>query len=341
MKTTRRKNLQFLLGTTAAAIAAPIAAAIVAAAGAAIPSIAQAQDYKGTIKIVVGFPPGGATDVVARMLGDKLKDVLGQPILVENKPGAGGMIATQQLKAAPADGSTLMLTIDHTHVIVPLTFKNPGYDPATDFTPVAGVASYFNALAVAPTLKVNTMKEYGDWLKANPTQGNYGIPAVGSVPQFAGLIIGKALNTKMVAVPYKGGAPLTNDILAGQIPAGIGSLTEYIEHHRVNKMRVLAVSGPQRSKIAPEIPTFQELGLKGIDKNPWIAFVGPKGTPKDFVERFAAAVDVVLKMPDVNERLSKIGNEPTFANGAQLAEWISSATAHWGPVIKESGFELQ
>jgi tripartite-type tricarboxylate transporter receptor subunit TctC len=307
----------------------------------AMPAAAQGQDYRGPVKIVVGFPPGGATDVVARLLADKLKDLLGQPILVENKPGAGGMIATQQLKSSPADGSSLMLTIDHSHVIVPLTFKNPGYDPIKDFTPVAGVATYFNALAVAGSLKVSSMPEYAAWLKANPTQTNFGIPAVGSVPQFAGLAVGKAIGVGMVPVPYKGGAPLVQDVLAGQVPAGIGSLTEYIEHHRAGKLRVLAVSGTQRSKIAPEIPTFQELGLKGIDKNPWLAFVGPAGMPAAFVDRFATAVEQALKMPDVAERLTKIGNEPTFVRGAQLAEWISSATAHWGPVIRESGYELQ
>ncbi len=319
--------------------------ALAAAAGSlglhVAPARAQGQDYRGPVKIVVGFPPGGGTDVVARMLADKLKDVLGQSVVVENKPGAGGMIATQQLKASPADGSTLMLTIDHSQVVIPLTFRNPGYDPVRDFTPVAGVASYFNALAVAASLKVSTMQEYGAWLRANPAQANFGIPAAGSVPQFAGLALGKALGVKMVPVPYKGGAPLVQDVLAGQVPAGVGSLSEFIEHHRAGKLRVLAVSGTQRSRIAPDIPTFQELGLQGIDKNPWLAFVGPAGMPAPFVDRFASAVDQVLRMPDVAERLTKIGNEPAFARGPQLTEWITSATAHWGPVIRESGFELQ
>ena len=306
-----------------------------------VPSRAQGQDYRGPIRIVVGFPPGGANDVVARLLSDKLKDALGQPILIENKPGAGGMIATQQLKAAPPDGSTIMLTIDHSHVIIPLTFKNPGYDPIRDFTPVAGISNAYTAMAVAGPLKIQTMKEYADWLKANPTQGNYGIPAVGSVPQFAGLAVGKALGAQMVPVPYKGGAPLVQDLLAGQIPVGISALSEYIEHHRAGKLRVVAISGTKRSALAPDVPTFQELGLKGLDKNPWVAFVGPPGMSPVFVERFGTALEQVLKLPDVADRLSKLGNEPNFVRGPQLAEWISSATAHWGPVIRESGFELQ
>jgi tripartite-type tricarboxylate transporter receptor subunit TctC len=305
------------------------------------PSRAQGQDYRGPIRIVVGFPPGGANDVVARLLSDKLKDALGQPIIIENKPGAGGMIATQQLKASPPDGSTIMLTIDHSHVIIPLTFRNPGYDPIRDFTPVAGISNAYTAMAVAGPLKIQTMKEYADWLKANPTQGNYGIPAVGSVPQFAGLAVGKALGAQMVPVPYKGGAPLVQDLLAGQIPVGISALSEYIEHHRAGKLRVVAISGTKRSALAPDVPTFQELGLKGLDKNPWVAFVGPPGMSPVFVERFGTALEQVLKLPDVADRLSKLGNEPNFVRGPQLAEWISSATAHWGPVIRESGFELQ
>jgi tripartite-type tricarboxylate transporter receptor subunit TctC len=302
----------------------------------------QAADYNGTVKVLVGFPPGGATDVIARLLADKLKDVLNQPVLVDNKGGAGGMIATQQLKASPPDGSTVMLTIDHSHVVIPLTFKAPGYDPLKDFTPLAGVATYFNSMAVSSTLNVKTIGEFGAWLKANPGKANFGVPAPGSVPQFAALIAGKALGVaNPVVVPYKGGAPLVQDLLAGQVPAGVSSLTEYIEHHRAGKVVVLAISGTTRARAAPEIPTFQELGLKGIDKNPWLAFVGPKDMPKEFVDRFSRAVATVLRNPEVIERLAKLGNETAYATPEQLQEWIASATAHWGPVIRESGYQLQ
>ena len=316
-----------------------IASALLAAVCAAP---AYAQDYNGPVRIFVGFPAGGATDVVARIMADKLKDIMNQPFVIENRGGAGGMIATQQLKAAPADGSTIMLTIDHTQVIIPLTFKAPGYDPVTDFTPLAGVASYFNALGVSATLNVKNINEFGTWLKANPSRANFGVPAAGSVPQFASLIVGKALGApNPVVVPYKGGAPLVQDLLGGQVPAGVSSLTEYIEHHRVGRINVLAISGTTRSKAAPDVPTFQELGLKGIDKNPWLAFVGPKGMPRPFVDRFSRAVATVLRMPDVVDRLAKMGNEVTYATPEQTQEWITSATSHWAPVIRESGYQLQ
>ena len=303
---------------------------------------ARAADYNGPVKILVGFPPGGATDVVARILAEKLQGLLNQQVLVDNKGGAGGMIATQALKAAPADGATVMLTIDHTHVVIPLTFKAPGYDPARDFTPLAGVANYFNALGVSATLNVKTLPELGAWLKANPGKANVGVPAAGSVPQFAALIVGKSLGVPdLVVVPYRGGAPLVQDLLGGQVPAGVSSLTEYIDHHRNGKVNVLAISGTTRAKVAPEIPTFQELGLKGIDKNPWLAFVGPKDMPREFVDRFTKAVATALKNPEVVERLAKLGNEVAYATPEQLQDWISSATQHWAPVIKDSGYVLQ
>lgn len=315
-----------------------------ACAGAVLPGPAAAQSgaSDAPIRVIVGFPPGGATDVVARVLADKLKDILKQPVIVDNRGGAGGQIATQQLKAAPADGSIVMLTIDHSHVIIPLTFKAPGYDPVKDFTPLAGVATYFNALGVSSKINVKNLPEFGAWLKANPDKANFGVPAAGSVPQFASLVVGKALGVgNPVAVPYRGGAPLVQDLLAGQIPAGVGSLTDFIEHHRAGKINVLAISGTARAKVAPEIPTFQELGLKGLDKNPWLAFVGPKGLSKEFVERFSRAVSVALKNPEVIEQLGKLGNEVSYATPEQLQEWIASATAHWGPVIKDSGYQLQ
>ena len=301
----------------------------------------HAADPPAVLRILVGFPPGGATDVVARILAEKLQPLLKQTVIVENKPGAGGMIATQLLKAAPPDGSTVMLTIDHSHVIVPLTFKAPGYNPLTDFTPLAGVASYYNVMALSSTIGVKTAPEFGAWLKAHPNQANYGIPAAGSVPQFAGILVGKSLGTPMVAVPYKGGAPLVQDLLGGQVPAGFLSLTESIEHYRSGKMQILAVSGTTRAKAAPQVPTFQELGISGIDMNPWLAFFGPKGLPPEFVTRFDAAVATALADPDVIERLSKLGNVPTYASPAQLQDWVVKATQHWGAVIKESGYELQ
>lgn len=303
---------------------------------------AQTRAYTGPVRVLVGFPPGGATDVVARAVIDKLgKAMNGQVFVVDNKPGAGGQIAAQLLKAAPADGSTIMLSIDHTQVIIPLTIAAAGYNPVTDFTALAGVASYYNVLAVSAATGVKTMAELGAWVKANPTKANYGIPAAGSVPQFIGHIIGKSVGVTMNSVPYKGGAPMVQDLLAGQIPIGIASMTELIEYHRAGKVRILASSGQVRSKTAPDIPTFLELGYSGIDKNPWLAFFGPKGLPVEFVDSFDRATKTALTQPDLQERLANMGNEVTAAPAKEVEHWVSDASRDWGKVIRESGFKPQ
>ena len=305
----------------------------------ALPALAQTDARP--IRVLVGFPPGGSTDVVARIITDRLREALGRPVIVENKPGNGGQVAAQNLKAAAPDGTTVMMTIDHTHVIIPLTFKEPGYDPLKDFTPLTGVAQYFNAMAASSKIGVSNMKELAAWMKANPGQANFGVPAAGSVPQFAGLIVGKALGVTMVPIPYKGGAPLVQDLIGAQIPIGFGSLTELIEHHRAGRLRVLAVSGTQRARSAPEIPTFQELGLKGIDKNPWLAFFGPAGMQPAFVSGFNAAVHAALNSPEARERFGALGLEAAPTTPAELRLWVQDALAHWGPVIRESGYVLQ
>jgi len=307
---------------------------------AAVPGLGFSQDAR-PIRVLVGFPPGGSTDIVARIMSDKMREILGRPVIVENRPGNGGQVAAIQLKNAVPDGTTLMLSIDHTHVTIPLTFKEPGYDPLKDFTPIAGVAQYYNAMAASSKTGIRDLKGLAAWMKANPSQHNFGIPAAGSIPQFAGLIVGKSLGVEMLPIPYKGGAPLVQDLIAGQIPIGFGSLTELIEHHRAGRLRVVAVSGTQRARAAPEIPTFQELGLKGIDKNPWLAFFGPAGMPPSVVTNINAAVRAAMDTPEARERFLTIGIEAAPTQPEGLRVWVEDALKHWGPVIRDSGYVLQ
>lgn len=298
--------------------------------------------YNGTLKIVVGFPAGGATDVVARAIVDRLSRLMPQQVLVvENRGGAGGQIAAQLLKAAPADGATVMLSIDHTQVIIPLTIPSAGYNGVTDFTALAGVANYYNVIAVSTATGVTSMEELGRWLKAHPAEANYGVPAAGSVPQLMGQIVGKRFGVPMNSIPYKGGAPMVQDLLAGQVPIGFASMTDLIEHHRAGKLRILASSGQARSRNAPEIPTFKELGFTGLDQNPWIAFFGPRGLPPAYVERFDAAIKAVLAEPELQEKLAKIGNEVLFAPGTEVQKWVVDGTQHWGQVLRDAGFKPQ
>ncbi len=307
----------------------------------ALPGIAAAQPDTRLIRVLVGFPTGGATDVVARILLERMRDLLDRPIIVENRPGNGGQVAALQLKSAVPDGTTVMLTIDHTQVTIPLTFREPGYDPLRDFTPLAGVAQYTNAMAVSAKSGIRSLRELAAWLKANPDQHNFGVPAAGSIPQFAGLVVGDALGVELLPIPYKGGAPLVQDLLGGQVPIGMGPLPDLIEYHRAGRLRVLAVSGTRRARAAPGIPTFRELGLNGIDRNPWIAYFGPAGLPPAFVTDFNAAVRNAMDAPEARERFARLGIEATPTQPEELRKWVEDALAHWGRVIRASGHVLQ
>lgn len=302
---------------------------------------AAAKDYTGVVRILVGWPAGGATDVLARLLAERLTTALGQPIIIENKSGAGGLIAAQTLKGAPADGSTVMLALDHTLVILPIINKSAGFDALRDFTPLAGVSVYQNVLAVSASTQVQDLKSFGRWLKAHPNKANIGVPAPASVPEFTALAIARALGTNAIAVPYRGSAPLVVDLLAGQVPAGISSLSEYIEHHRAGRFRILAASGTTRPEVAPDIPTFKELGLAQLDVNPWVAFVGPKGLPPEFVDRFSKAVAVSLLSPEIKEKFRRLGNVATYAAPTELQEWIVRGSRHWSFLFGEAGIKVQ
>ena len=191
------------------------------------------------IKLLVGFPPGGGTDAVARTLAEKLKDELGVPVVVENKPGAGGQIAAQTLKASPADGTVLFLSHDHTISILPLVMKNPGYDSATDFVPVAGFATFVNAFAVSGGTPAKTFNEYVAWIKTQQAgKGSVGIPAPASTPEFLVKVVGEKYKLDLVSAPYRGSAPMMADMLGNQIAAGVGSVPDFIENHKAGKVRV-------------------------------------------------------------------------------------------------------
>src|SRR2546427_416441 len=201
------------------------------AASSALAPLAWAQPGQ-VIRILVGFPPGGGTDAIARLLADRLKDVLGTTVLVDNRPGAGGQIAAQQLKAAAADGHTLFLTHDHTISILPQVVKKPGFDPGHDFVPVAGFATFVNALAVSANTPARNLAEYVEWVRQGAKRGSIGIPAPASTPEFLVRLLGEHYRLDLVAAPYRGSAPMLADMLGNQIPAGIASVQDFMENHK-------------------------------------------------------------------------------------------------------------
>ena len=302
--------------------------------------LAAAQNTK-PIKLMVGFPPGGGTDAVARILADKLKDELGTAVVVENKPGAGGQLAAQALKAAPADGTVLFLSHDHTISILPLVVKSPGYEPAKDFAPVAGFATFVNAYAVSGGTPAKSFSEYVAWVKAQGGKGAVGIPAPASTPEFLVKVVGDKFKLDLVSAPYRGSAPMMADMLGNQIAAGVGSVPDFIENHKAGKVRVVAVLGAKRQAALPDVPTFAELGLSGLEDMPYYGIFAPAGTPQATINHFGAALSKVLAMSDVHEQLTKMGLTVGYMNAHQLEQRERAYTQVWTKLIKNSGFQPQ
>ncbi len=306
------------------------------------PPVATAQTaLKGPLRIVVGFAAGGSSDIAARLIADKLKDELGQPVIVENKTGAGGRIAAEALKTAPADGTTLLLVPVVVPVLAPLVYRQLAYDPAKDFAPVTQIATYQFGYAVGANHPAKNVAELIAWMRVNPTQANFGSPAPGSLPHFFGLAVGRATGVDMVHVAYKGGAPLATDLMGGQIPVGIDSLSDLVQLHRAGKIRIIATSGAARSPLLPEVATFREQGFPSIEGTGWIGIYAPAKTPKAIVEELSARIVKVVRLPDVRDRLLNLGYEPTGTTPEELSTIMAADTARWGPIIKASGFTAE
>lgn len=296
---------------------------------------------KGPIHILVGFAAGGTTDVAGRLIADRIRDTVGQPVVVENKVGAGGRIAAEALKTAPADRSTLLLVPIAVPVLAPLVFRQLGYDPAKDFAPVAHVANYQIAFAVSATHPARTVREFVAWAKADPKRPSFGTPASGSVPHFFGMLVGQSTGIEMVHVAYKGIAPLAIDIAGGQIPAGVSALSDLLELHRAGTIRILASSGARRSPLLPNVPTFREQGFPAIEGTGWIAFYAPARTPKAVIDTWSTVIARTVQEPDTRARLADLGLEPTGTTPEELAAIMAADTARWAPVIKASGFTAE
>lgn len=316
---------------------------LVAAAAAAtlgLPAIARAQGR--TLRILVGFPPGGGTDAIARLLGEALKAELGATVVVENRAGAGGQLAAQALKAAAPDGNTVFISHDHTISILPLVSKTPGFDPAKDFVPVGGFASFVNAFAVSPGTPAKTMDEYVAWVRGSGGgKGTVGVPAPASTPEFLVKVLGGRYQLDLVPVPYRGSAPMMGDMLGNQIAAGVGSVPDFIENHRAGRLRVLAVLGRGRQAALPDVPSFGEMGLTGFDDLPYYGFWAPAGTPAAAVDGFAQALARAANRPEVRERLGQLGLAVDVMSPPQLAAREQAYTRNWAEIIRRSGFQPQ
>lgn len=307
----------------------------IALAAAALCGAAQAYPTK-PVTIVVPFAPGGAADTMARQLAERLHKRLGQPVIVESKPGAGTMIASEYVAKAAPDGHTVLLAASSLG-IAPALYSKVNYDPVKDFTPISQVASVVHVLEVHPSLPVKSVAELIAWLKANPGKANYGSVGAGTSTHLESELFNTMVGVKMTHVPYKGSAPALMDLVGGNLQVMFDAWASSGPFVRDGKTRLLAVTTAQRSKILPDVPTVAESGLPGYEAMPWLGFVAPAGTPAAAVNRFHAELTEVLKEPEVQERFRNLGLDIIGNTPEQFAEFIKKDIVKWAKVVKDSG----
>ncbi|KOC19620.1 ABC transporter substrate-binding protein [Comamonas testosteroni] len=314
--------------------------AAVAVAALAACGVAQAQTYPSKpVTIVVPFSPGGATDIMARSLADRMATRLGQPVIVENKPGAGTVIASDYVARATPDGHTLLLAASSLG-IAPALYKKVGYDPIKDFTPVTQVASVVHVLEVHPSVPANNVAELVAWLKANPSKGSYGSVGAGTSTHLESELFKTMAGAPMEHVPYKGSAPALMDLVGGNINVMFDAYASSKPFINDRKVRLLAVTTARRSKLLPDTPTVAESGLPGYEAMPWLGLVTPTGTPAPAVHKLHATLQDVLKEQAIQEKFASLGLEIIGNTPEEFAAFLKKDIAKWGKVVKESGAKV-
>jgi tripartite-type tricarboxylate transporter receptor subunit TctC len=266
-----------------------------------------------------------------------MRVTLGQNVIVDNKPGAAGRVALGEVKRAAPDGQTLILAPSGALVVSPWLYKNLGFDPVRDFTPVARAVTFDFAITAGPGAPSGDLKTILAWMKSNPGKANYGTPGAGTVPHFTGVLLSQSAGVELTHVAYKGGAPAVNDLLGGQVPLMVDTPLETIEHHRAGKLRIVAVTGDARTKSLPDVPTLKELGINMA----YFGLYGPPGMPSEVTSRIARAVADALRQSDVSERIFALGLMPAYGSGDELAATQAAHLKRWEVPIKASGFTAE
>ena len=325
------KRRKLLLATTALSM--------LAVAGGAS---AQSGAYPNKpIRMVVGFAPGSASDTIARTMAEQLTRRLGQSVVVDNKPGAGGRIAVEALKASPADGRVVMLGPDALSSIYPYTFKKLSYDPKKDLAPIGTVAEFPFAVAVSASSKVTNLRELVAAAKANSAQAMFGTPAVGAPPHFYGLAFGEAAGVKLDPIPFQGSAPVNQALMGNQIPMGVDVMGSMVENHKGGKIRVLAVSTEQRAPQLPDVPTFAEQGFGSVTGSDFNALFAPAATPAPVLAAWSKALSAVMAQAEVKDKLISMGFIPVGKGPEELANRAAAQAKRWEAIVKSSGFVAQ
>jgi len=318
------------------AVAAALAALLAAAANTA------AQGYPGRpITLVVGFAPGGGTDTVARVMQKKLGEYLGQTIVVENRAGAGGIIAADLVSKAAPDGYAILLATIAALAVAPHLNSKLPYNPLRDFAPISMATVSGNVLVVHPSLPAKTIAEYVKEANTRPGGLPYGTSGVGSAGNLAGELFRLTAKANLIHVPYKGGGPAMSDLLGGQILSVFASATTAVPQVKAGKLRALGTTSAKRSATMPDVPTIAEQGYPGYEATNWYAFVGPAKLPKDIVLRLNREIVKTLRDPDTHAAIFKQGEEPTPSTPEELAQHMAREYATWGRVIREAGIPVE
>ena len=301
-------------------------------------TFANAQEQ--AIRIVFPFAPGGSGDALARLLADKMRATINRPVIVENRTGGAGRIGVLTVKNSAPDGATLLITPIAPLAVYPYSYKSLDYDPITDFRPVSQICTFDFGVAVGANSSIRSLKDLVTWAKANPTQANYGIPAAGTLPHFLGAMFGRATGIDLRAVPYRGSTGAVMDLIGGQVPIVITTVSDLAEHHKSGKIRVLATSDRQRTPFIDNVPTLQEAGYDLVATGWYGIFVQAK-TPPEVVDRLNKAVVAAVQLPDVKQQLMGFGLQPTGTSAADFARIQKTDSQFWAAAVKASGFTAE
>jgi tripartite-type tricarboxylate transporter receptor subunit TctC len=315
----------------------PKSLAVLVAACVWISNASAAEANSSPVRLIVGFAPGGALDTVARAVAERMRTTLNQPVLVDNRPGAGQRIALNELKRAKADGLTLILANSTPFTIYPHIYQKLEFDPARDFTPLGRVATFELGVSAGPAAPVGGIKEFLAWAKSNPDKGMFGTPGAGTPGHLLGEFIGKAAGVPLVHVPYKGGAPAMTDLTGGQIPIVVDTILEALEMSKGGKVRILATSGSTRTAVTPNVPTLRESGVDVVF-DAYIGLYAPAGMPADKAQRISQALEETLRSEDLQRRLTQFAYKPAYASPAAVVQLQASELKRWEAPVKAIGF---
>jgi tripartite-type tricarboxylate transporter receptor subunit TctC len=311
---------------------------VLATIAAGLAATATAQTYPTKpVRLMVPFPPGGSTDIVARIVAQKLSSQLGQGVVIENRGGAGGTLGTAVVAKAPADGYLLTVGTTSTHVVAPSVYSKLEYDPVKDFAPISLMAVTPYLLVVNPNVPAKSLKELVDLMKSQPGKLNYASAGVGSTTHLAMEMLKGASNTYALHIPYNGNGPAGTAVIAGQVEILFGSLPAVLPHAKSGRVRPLAVGTPKRSPSLPEVPSVAESGYPGFDASLWLAIMAPAGTPQPVIERLHKEIVAAVKSPETAQALDKAGAEPITSTPAELAAMIKDGVAKYAKVVKTAG----